>query len=113
GEDDVDRILMAATDAFAQAVAQLLAPADDTITLPRVAAPTPGTKKPVRPAPVVSPIPPKVEPVPPLVAPPTVTLPGGAPIAGSSSHGSTSVPQLPAPTPPLGISVPDAPSVAP
>ena len=113
GEGDVDRVLMASANAFAQAIAQLLTPPDDTITLPRAEAPA---ATPVKPASAVAPVPPApvVRPVPPVVRPtPGVVLPGDVPIEGASSRGGSSLPQLPAPTPPLGISVPDSPSVDP
>jgi hypothetical protein len=112
GKNDLERMLLAAQDAFAQATAQLLTPPSDTIVLPR-ATPEPKGKKPVPPAPVMTPVSPPVEPTPVQPPAPSVTLPGDVSITGASDRGSSGVPQLPAPEPPLGIAVPDAPTVAP
>jgi hypothetical protein len=118
GKDDVDRMLMAAQDAFTQATLQLLTPPDDSIVLPRAAV-TPVKGKgqaPAQAVPPVTPVPPApvAVPIPPVQPPaPNVKLPGDVPIAGASTRGGGStVPQLPAPEPPLGIAVPDAPAVA-
>ena len=120
GRNDVDRILLAARDAFAQAAAQLLTPPDDNaIILPRAAGPAAGKPSkgkgnaPARPVPATTPLPPAPVSPPSRPVAPGVPLPGDVPMAGASSRGGdNSVPQLPAPEPPLGVAVPDAPTVA-
>ncbi|MDF2439362.1 MAG: hypothetical protein JWN98_346 [Abditibacteriota bacterium] len=112
GQNNIERFLGAADNAFMQAAMEMVAPLED-IQLPAAEptpvaadapAATPGTATPAPAAPNA------VAPSAAGSAPSGVTLPGDRPITGASGSGTGAVPQLPPAQPPLGLTVPNAPA---